>query len=46
VLADRELGDRLGIREVPAVFANGVRVSPPYGVNELEKLVTQGVVAR
>jgi len=46
VMADREFGDRLRIREVPVVFANGARVSTPYGVNDLEKLVARSAGAR
>jgi protein-disulfide isomerase len=37
--ADIDLGHKLGIDAVPAVFANGRRALVPYGVDELSRLV-------
>jgi protein-disulfide isomerase len=39
--ADLELGRKLGIGGVPALFANGKSVPVPYGASELEALLGQ-----
>lgn len=39
VQADKELGKSLFISELPAMFANGRSVPPPYGAVELRQLI-------
>ncbi len=38
---DRELGRKLGIIDLPALFMNGRRVEFPYGESELRRLIDQ-----
>jgi hypothetical protein len=37
--ADRELGRKLDVMELPALFVNGARVSFPYGESELAEVI-------
>lgn len=37
--ADRELGNKLDVIELPALFVNGARVSFPYGESELAEVI-------
>ncbi len=43
---DRELGRKLAIDELPAMFVNGQRVSVPYGVAELARVIDEALAER
>jgi len=44
--ADRELGKRLNVSVLPALFVNGKHVSFPYGVAELSEVVDQALAQK
>ena len=44
--ADIELGRRLGIGGVPALFVNGNSVPVPYGVDELGRVIEEGMATK
>lgn len=44
--ADKALGKSLFISELPAVFANGRSVAPPYAVAELTQVVEEAIAKR
>jgi protein-disulfide isomerase len=46
VEADVELGRKLGIGGVPALFANGKSVRVPYGVDELARIIHEGMATK
>jgi protein-disulfide isomerase len=46
VEADRVLGQKLGVRVLPALFVNGNQVRFPYGIGELADVVAQALAGR